>query len=323
MRIVHAHDQCAIAKNICRIGAENREFWIRVPRFPEYSPAPNILSQLYSAGAELFARGLAGFLGATLHIHGGHLSAFCLRTKVPYILHLHGSEIREIDGEGRHILSATEDTLRAIVRAKAVVYSTPDLSPFIGPIRNDARWLPIPLDKSTVEAFGGKGEFADIFFPHVWSSAKGVSKVAELIHSLGPYPENTMKLRGLALGDFQDLAISLGFKLVPPTSRENHIKRMLRSKIVLGQGSGGVGATDLEALVHRANYVFFPMESNALEHYGLDTASQQSPTMEVTLDTVRSTLQGNYEIHLSHQKILSAHSDQNIYNLLNEIYEVA
>jgi len=321
LRVVHAHDQCGIAVNLCSIGAQKREFWLRVPRLPEYGSFPPLLTKSFGVGAELLARGLAALVGANLHIHGGHLSAFCLRTQIPYILHLHGSEIRQFSTGGAPFFSATKETEKAIGKAKAVIYSTPDLASFIKPIRGDATWLPIALDNTHVGTLSKQVDFADLFFPHVWTSAKGVGRLVDLVKSLQLSQKKPLKMVGIALGDHQETARQLGFQLVPPTSRIGHIQRMLDSRVVIGQGSGVPGATDLEAILHGANYVSFPMERNSLEHYGLDSKSQQTSSMNELLSLVRSALNNEFAQPATHRKILLAHSDENIYGVLQGLYD--
>lgn len=321
MRVVHAHDQCGVAINICKIGAQKKELWLRVPRLPEYRSLPPLLTKSYGIIAELLARGLATFIGAKLHIHGGHLSAFCRRTQIPYILHLHGSEIRRFNSDGAPFFSATKETEDAIGKAKAVIYSTPDLASFVRPIREDATWLPIALDNTQVGALSRNEGFADLFFPHVWTSPKGVGRVVDLVRSLQLSQKRPLKLVGIALGEGQDAARQLGFQLMPPVSRTEHIQRMLDSRVVIGQGSGIPGATDLEAILHGANYVSFPMERNSLEHYGIDSKSQQTSSINELLSLVRSALINEYEPPAAHRKILSAHSDENVHRVLQGIYD--
>ncbi len=320
LRVVHAHDQCGIAVNLCSIGAQKKEFWLRVPRLPEYSSFPPQLTKSFGVGAELLARGLATCVGAKLHIHGGHLSAFCLRTQIPYILHLHGSEIRQFSPDGTPFLSVTKETKEAIGKAKAVIYSTPDLASFTRPIRGDATWLPIALDNTQVGKLSKQVDFADLFFPHVWTSAKGVGRLVDLVKSLKLSQKRPLKMVGIALGEHQEAARQLGFQLVPPVSRTEHIQRMLDSRVVIGQGSGIPGATDLEAILHGANYVSFPMERNSLEHYGLDSKSQQTSSMNELLSLVRSALNNEFEQPATHRKILLEHSDENVYRLLQGVY---
>ena len=320
LRVVHAHDQCGIAANLCNIGSQKKEFWLRVPRLPEFGSFPPLLSKSFGVGAELLARSLATVVGAKLHIHGGHLSAFCLRTQISYILHLHGSESRKFNADGALLFSATKETEKAIGKAKAVIYSTPDLAPFVRPIRKDATWLPIALDNTHVGSLSESGHFADLFFPHIWSSSKGVGHVVDLVRSIQFSQKKPLKLVGIALGEHQETARQLGFQLLPPASRVQHIQRMLDSRVVIGQGSGIPGATDLEAILHGANYVSFPMESNSLEHYGLDSMSQQTSSMNELFSLVRSALNNEYEQPASHRKILSAHSDESVYRILQGVY---
>lgn len=320
--VIHAHDQCGVAVNLCAIGKKSGFRWMRVPRSPEFSNWPESLTYSHGVLAELAARGLSSLTKATLHIHGGHLSSFCLRTKRPYVLHIHGSEIRTYDSLGVPRFRATPDTIEAMRKAFAVVYSTPDLSPFVKSVRPDAIWLPTPLDRSKGLWPKKPGDFADVFFPHSWDDAKGIHKVAELVSQIRQIQRRPIRLIGVALGAHQNFGRQLGFQLMPPVDRRRHLDRMINSTVVLGQGLGVVVANDLEAIAHNANLVLFPLEENAVEHYGLSGRSDYVSTIGTTAEALLHSIQGLSQPDNSSivSEIRMVHSDQNISRILASVY---
>jgi len=321
-RIVHAHDQCAIAENLCEIGRSQGERWLRVPILPEHLVFPHSIGYGYGVVAEIAARSLAFLTSSTLHIHGGHLSEFCRRTSIDYVLHLHGSEIRGYRASGKPFLTVSPGTLAAMRKARKVVYSTPDLAPFVSPIRSDALWLPTPLDRSRIPQGRGESWFSDVFFPHAWNDSKGLENLRKVVQGIRKHSKRRLRFVGLKLGSRLEIARELGFELVQPSNRIEHIERMIKSKLVLGQGLGIVVATDLEALVHRANLLSFPLESNALGHYGLTAQNQPSPNLDSMINAAVKFFDDDEELpgQIGHRRILQYHNDTAIYERLLEIY---
>ena len=319
-KVIHAHDQCAVGLNICLIGQEKGENWHRIPRLPEYQEYPRNAEYIYNRVAELVARGVAGVTHALLHIHGGHMYDFCSRTKIDYVLHLHGSEVRKFDEFGMPSDSADPRTVEAILKAKKVLYSTPDLARFAKNYRPDAKWLPIPISQS-IEISDAVAPPCDIFFPHAWNHSKGLTKLDELLKIVKAQASRPLKLVGVAIGENTDFAKKLGFTLLPPTTRQGHIARMKSAKIVLGQGFGVIGTTDLEAIRYGANLRVFPFHDEVLIHYGFTSSSQPSPTIEDLATNLISDLKQTPVRHPFFNAVLEQHSQERIYKILKSTYD--
>jgi hypothetical protein len=212
-------------------------------------PGGGWANYLYSTLAELAARVLAFISGSTLHIHGGHLHRFCARTRLPYILHLHGSDIRAFDATGVPVARVSEATRQAILGASAVAYSTPELGDIARQIAPEAVWVPAPI--SPIIKVNGDRDFAfaDVFFTHSWTMNKTLNQIISFVEILKSRSTRPLLLLGLDLGDQQELARGAGFQLVPVGDKSTHINRMRNSKAVLGQPSGVWGVTDIEALI--------------------------------------------------------------------------
>lgn len=331
---MHANDAARVAENCVRIGKIYEEHWFRVPSlgngnsrvialFQSANKVLSLVSYIYSVGAELLARFFAWSIGAVLHIHGGHLHRFCNRTKVPFVLHIHGSDIRSFDSSGVPISNVSPGTLSALRKARAVAYSTPELGPILRELVDEPIWIPAPLGVVEISQEPRNFDFADVFFPHVWMINKDLASLFRFITKLKTYYGSELRLVGIDLGDKKNLALKLGFKLVPACSPREHVSRMLNSKIVLGQPHGAAfGVSDLQAIASGSNYLAFPMQAPALESYGYLEYDQPSKSPKETMNQALKFLENPEtpaESDLS--RILDKHTDSFVYNQLKTIYQ--
>src|SRR5262249_4846374 len=85
-----------------------------------------------------------------VHIHWASYGILGLASRIPFILHCHGSDVRT--RLQRHVFRlALTPVLR---RAAAVLCMTPDLLPVVHSVRPDARLLPAPVDTDTFAPVG-------------------------------------------------------------------------------------------------------------------------------------------------------------------------
>jgi hypothetical protein len=334
IRVVHAHDAAKVAENCVRIGKLYREQWYRIPNidngnskivalFQSGNKVLSMISYTYSVGAELMARFVSWSIGAVLHIHGGHLHRFCNRTKVPFVLHIHGSDIRSFDENGVPVSNVSPGTLAALRKARGVAYSTPELGPILRELVSKPTWIPAPFKIVEISRESRNFDFADVFFPHVWMKDKDLASLFRFIRKLQSSYSRELRLVGIDLGDKKNLALELGFKLVPAVSPREHISRMMTSKIVLGQPHGAAfGVSDLQAIASGSNYLAFPLQAPALEAYGYLKSDQPSRSEQETLNQALKFLddpETQAEWDLS--RIVDKHTDSFVYQQLRSIYE--
>jgi len=328
--VVHSNDAAAVAKNLVRIGKNlGRESWLNVPIAPAVvSRSKNSFLKVgsygYSVSAELFARFLASTNGALLHIHGGHLWKFCLRTRLPYVLHIHGSDVRGFNSDGIPISRVSRGTMEAILKAKGVVFSTPELGPIVREIRADATWLPNPITPfpNPPALRDKRHSFADIFFPHEWMDDKGLQSGLSLIERIRSAAGRKLKIVGLKIGPRQDLALQNGIELVDPVARVKHFDRLLNSKVVLGQGHGALySLNELEAMSIGANFIPVPLQDPARQAYGHTFSKASIKTLDESVDVALSFLGATPRTSsLNYDDILGLHSDSRIYEEISRIY---
>jgi glycosyltransferase involved in cell wall biosynthesis len=75
-----------------------------------------------------------------VHIHYAYLGNVGALGHFPYLLHCHGSDVRDLTAVSRPL------AIRAIRHANHVFYATPDLAPAVTGWRPDAEFLPNPID---------------------------------------------------------------------------------------------------------------------------------------------------------------------------------
>lgn len=333
LKVVHAHDQGYVVKNLLRLGKDHGEKWFRVPpvymgstsivaKFSSGGKFSDVVPYLYGSVAELVARFAAWSLGGVLHIHGGHLHQFCRRTKLPFILHIHGSEVRGFDDHGLPVKRISDGTLGALFKARAVAYSTPELGPILGTVVSDAVWVPAPVRILARENYPRTFDFADVFFPHVWMEDKSLHLLGRFIHQLRREWPGRLRFVGLDIGDRKDLGLNLGFELIPVADTTEHIRRMMSSKVVLAQPHGAAfGVSDVQAIASGSNFTPFPLQSSALSAYGYLESDQPSKSLSETLRHALAFLKNpNLKPEVDFEKILSKHSDDFVYGQLRQLY---
>lgn len=329
--IVHANDAAAIAKNLVRIGKTHGvASWHKIPVLPATitqsdSPLLRIVSYGYSVAAELIARSLASQDKVLLHIHGGHLWKFCLRTSGAYVLHIHGSDVRGFNSDGSPESRVPPGTREAILRARAVVFSTPELGPIVRAIRPDATWLPSPITPFSPPPVNRiqSDSFADVFFPHEWMEDKGLESGLSQIERIRSAAGKRLRVVGLKLGPRQDLALRNGIELVKPVSRRMHFERLLNSKVVLSQGHGALySLNDLEAMSIGATFIPLPLQTPAREAYGLmgsqGSINSLAEAVALAVSYLNSATQ---KPALNFAPVLELHSDSRIFDELTRVYQ--
>jgi glycosyltransferase involved in cell wall biosynthesis len=185
----------------------------------------------------------AGFL----HVHFGAFGVLAWPSRLPYVLHLHGSDIR---GPRWYNVALTRASLPM---ARLVLFATPDLAPVVLRHRPDALFLPNPVDLNEFYPRGQETRY-DVFVASKLDNGKGVEVAIEglaLLRRSGwrgriamlSFGGDARRLRELALSRLGDV------EWLPPAARSEMATRYSRASVVVGQLSlGALGMTELEAL---------------------------------------------------------------------------
>lgn len=148
--------------------------------------------------------------------------------KKPFVLHLHGSDVRK-DWQKPGLRQVISKSLR---RADAVICATPDLLAWVQEVRPDAQWLPNPLPAEffeipTVSPVPGK-----IIFSSRWDETKGLDLLLPLAEQL---VQAGFEVHGLDWGTHVEQAREVGVKLHPLMNLKEFAQFLASANLVVGQ----------------------------------------------------------------------------------------
>jgi glycosyltransferase involved in cell wall biosynthesis len=168
-----------------------------------------------------------------VHVHWVPNGVVGLMVGVPWVLHAHGSDIRDLDPIRRR-------PYRLLIRAATrVVYATPDLARWVLPLRPDAEYLPaaIPLRSATDER-----DF-DVLLASRAALSKG-SDVAAAAVAILRREHADLRIAAVDGPDFRADAIRLPFG-----PKATFLERLARARVVVGQFRvPALGISELEAM---------------------------------------------------------------------------
>ncbi|HET9733409.1 MAG TPA: glycosyltransferase [Acidimicrobiales bacterium] len=183
-----------------------------------------------------------------LHVHYATAAHYALIARKPFVLHIHGDDIRR--DLGNHLKAPV--IRRAVKAAGAVVYSTPDLKDNCEQFRTDAVWLPAPVDPVTfrmqpVRVRREGPPYRRVFFCSRWDKDKGAEAHIEAARALRTSAD--VEVLGIAWGDLAEDAASAGVRLQNHLTHLDFLSELASADLVVGQLKSGVlGVSELEAM---------------------------------------------------------------------------
>ncbi|OFR31185.1 hypothetical protein HMPREF2891_03840 [Actinomyces sp. HMSC065F11] len=162
-----------------------------------------------------------------VHVHYATNGYYGWSSK-PFVLHVHGSDIR-LDW---HKPGLREVITRSLKRADVVLYSTTDLYDHIKMVRPDAIWSPNPLPHEFLELHQATEPNANVFFSSRWDESKGLDVLIPLAHIL---VSRGIRVTGLDWGTHKHLARAAGVELYPLMSRSEFARVLASAGVVVGQ----------------------------------------------------------------------------------------
>jgi glycosyltransferase involved in cell wall biosynthesis len=178
-----------------------------------------------------------------VHIHYAYLGMLGVLGKFPYVLHCHGSDVREITPFTRPMVAT------ALKHAAHVFYATPDLADFVLARRRDAEFLPNPVDSEQFHPTSPARECTDVFVACSLNDIKGARRILAACRRIAEIrPE--IRITAYAGGQHTEAFRKLpNVRLIPHQPRENLPVIIGRHGVVIGQVLlGVVGMAELEAL---------------------------------------------------------------------------
>ena len=178
-----------------------------------------------------------------VHIHYAYLGMLGVLGKFPYILHCHGSDVREITPFTRPMVAT------ALKHAAHVFYATPDLADFVTAWRPDAEFLPNPVDSGQFRPIAPSRESKEVFVACSLNDIKGAGRILTACQRIAEVRPD-IRITAYAGGDYTEAFRKLpNVRLIPHQPRENLPAIIGRHGVVIGQVLlGVVGMAELEAM---------------------------------------------------------------------------
>ena len=178
-----------------------------------------------------------------VHIHYAYLGMLGVLGKFPYVLHCHGSDVREITPFTRPLVATT------LKHAAHVFYATPDLADFVLARRPDAEFLPNPVDSERFHPITPARDCADVFIACSLNDIKGARRILQACRRMAEVRPEIL-ITAYAGGEYTEAFRKLpNVRLIPHQTRENLPEIIGRHGVVIGQVLlGVVGMAELEAL---------------------------------------------------------------------------
>lgn len=178
-----------------------------------------------------------------VHVHYGPNGYYGTLKRVPFILHLHGTDLRE--DLHRPLLGDLER--HAMKRAAKVIVATPDLLEAAQAVRSDAIFVPNPTPKAALEGPPPPPPVPGrVVFSARWDDTKGGMPIVEAARAL---TEAGVDVVGVDWGDYSRKAEEAGVRLFPKMTPEDYRQFLASGQVVVGQdGVGSLGISELEAM---------------------------------------------------------------------------
>jgi glycosyltransferase involved in cell wall biosynthesis len=163
--------------------------------------------------------------------------------KFPYILHCHGSDVREITPFTRPMIE------RALRKAGKVYYTTPDLASYVLARRPDAEFLPNPVDSDQFRPLTPARDSKSVYVCCSLTDIKGTPRILDACRRLAAQrPDIT--ITAIAGGPYTEAFAALpNVRLIPFGQRSALPETISQHGVVIGQVLLGViGMAELEAM---------------------------------------------------------------------------
>lgn len=246
-RVLHLNDCAFVGANMIaaagRAGYRWRMLGLPWPKLRpgEKVPRPAAEVSAYSR------RWAAQAWSEVVHVHYGRtapLVYYPLMPSRPYVLHLHGTDIRSLWPQPGH----HERLQLAIDRASHVYYTTRDLEPNATAARADAEYMPVFVDPSGLPRWQPGVNRRRIVFASRWDPVKGAGKMIELARALRAALSDEVELVGLEWGESASEAAEAGVRLVPTMPHEEYLAFLAGSDLAIGQTNTVLGVSEIEAM---------------------------------------------------------------------------
>ncbi|MDO5060361.1 MAG: glycosyltransferase [Actinomycetaceae bacterium] len=223
-RVVHINEVANVPSTLVAHARQEGKAW-SLRRIPvgRGNPAKVILTRLQDLAKWLKERRQVDIV----HLHYA-ANGYYGWGKQPFVLHLHGSDVRK-DWQKPGLRQVISKSLR---RADAVICATPDLLAWVQSVRPDAQWLPNPLPAEffavpEVSVVPGR-----VIFSSRWDDTKGLDLLLPLAQQL---VQAGFEVHGLDWGTHAQQARELGVVLHPLMDLHQFAQFLGSASLVVGQ----------------------------------------------------------------------------------------
>lgn len=251
-RVTHFNDCANVALTLVQAAAAQGHHWDFVPP-DKVRPQKGFTSSPLGRVHQLpyVARHLKMLLNSdVIHIHYATAAALLEHGFLPhrpYLLHLHGTDIRK-----QWLESNTRDQIqRAIDGAHTVFYSNLDTAKNALTARPDARYMPALIRPDTLPRWTPQAQSSSnrrVVFASRWDNSKGLKTQLEFAKLLIEAVPDSTTVVGLDWGPGAASAEALGVELVPKMSHAGYLAYLASADLVVGQSTGLLGVSELEAM---------------------------------------------------------------------------
>lgn len=238
-RVLHLNNVADTGRNLVSYARSTGRAWALrlIPHGSLASPG-----QWIARGNDLVDWHMNTIRPDVLDIHYAPNGYYGWGCKEPYVLHVHGSDLRvDLHKPGIGILAR-----QSIERADAVVAATPDLLPRLKEVRKDAVYIPnaLPVEllhRTPVQPVQGR-----VVFNARWDHSKGGLKMVEAARAL---VKSGVDVHGVDWGILAPAARDAGVILAPRMSKKDYQLFISMGHVVVGQFLvDALSISDLETL---------------------------------------------------------------------------
>jgi glycosyltransferase involved in cell wall biosynthesis len=260
VRAVHIHDAAHVGGNLVAMAREMGQHWSMtgLPWYYRRSWGPLMKHPASFLRPVVWDSTLAlrSLHADVLHLHTGGLSEHMRWVRRPWVLHLHGTDVRtrQYDGWGPRLRYGTS-------RAAAVLYSTPDLAPHVANLTDRGQYFPGPIRLDQAPPWQPRA--GRVVFASRWDDIKGASAQLDVARRLREARPG-IELVGLDWGERASLARSAGITLLPKMQSRDFRSWLATGSVAVGQMTDILAISELEALaigvplVSSARHDFYP-----------------------------------------------------------------
>jgi hypothetical protein len=326
MKIVHLWDQANFVKNLVA-SPDSKSLNIEYfPKLPDFGLGRKIVNNSARIVPFAYSRLLDRYITnksrsqAYFEFHSSPLLERHSELIPRSILHVHGSEVRRITGQGQIEDTTTEFTRFALQSVPLVFYSTPELIEVIGKYTNRAVWIPhissirYPNPSSSVTS----GKLFDLVVPSSFEVWKGSQRVLDLLIELKKSMPS-LKLAGIDLGVDKESAREIGVELAKVSVQRKYHSLLMSSESAIGQGFGVISAADIESIQLGLRY--FPITVNTFSKSSYDFRDDDLPKPEEISTRLNLHLL-NFGLRFNgfEQKVKQAHDPSAVISRMNLAY---